>query len=163
MTFDELAWIKKRLTAAMKSDAWGTHGFGMTATPEKTGRHAAVWYGDGDQCAEVHGNLGLGIEGDAVAEFFAYSIQDVQKLVDELERTNLQVRELVELLIKRRVMEPRHSEESHECDECTVLAEMGRNREGFVIKRSDPVRKCDCGAGGVEQNAHFTGCAVFRG
>lgn len=94
MTIDELNAIKKRLAAAMKCDDWGSHGTKeLTFTPEKPGHNAAVWYGDGDQCADVHGNLGLGIDGDAVAEFFAKSIEDVTNLVAEVNNLNLQNQE----------------------------------------------------------------------
>jgi len=85
MTKKELAGIRERLEAAKRCDSWGAHGLRLDWTPERPGRNAAIWYGDGDQCAEVHGNLGLGIDGDAVAEFFAHALEDVDRLLKELE------------------------------------------------------------------------------
>lgn len=85
MTTEELEAIKGRLLAACKCDEWGKHGVKLTFSPEEVGRPATIWYGDGDQCAQVHGNLGLGIDGDAIAEFLANSIEDVKKLLQEIE------------------------------------------------------------------------------
>jgi hypothetical protein len=84
ITTQELEAIRARLEAAKKSDDWGKHGVEMEATKEKVGANARVWYGDGDLCAEVHGNLGLGIDGDAMAEFFAHAIKDVERLLSEV-------------------------------------------------------------------------------
>lgn len=81
----DLEAIKRRLAEAKKCDDWGKHGVKLDFTPEKVGRAASLWYGDGDQCAEVHGNLGLGISGDAIAEFFAHSLEDVEALIAEIE------------------------------------------------------------------------------
>lgn len=86
MTTDELAAINERLAAALRCDDWGKHGLQLEFTPEKPGREASLWYGDGDQCATVHGNLGLGIDGDAVAQFFAKAPGDVKALLDDRDR-----------------------------------------------------------------------------
>lgn len=86
MTIDQESELRKRLAAAMKCDDWGNHGRWLFAAPEKPGANAKVWYGDGDLCAEVHGNLGLGINGDAIAEFFANSMADMQRLLEDRDR-----------------------------------------------------------------------------
>lgn len=85
----ELDAIRDRLLAAKKSDDWGKDGIKLEATKEKVGSNAKIWYGDGDLCAEVHGNLGLGIDGDAVAEFFAHAMADVERLLSEIEAPNV--------------------------------------------------------------------------
>ena len=51
---------------------------------------AAVWYDDGDMCAEVHGNLGLDIDGDAMAEFFSHAMQDVKMLIEKVEALEIE-------------------------------------------------------------------------
>lgn len=81
LTPEEIEAIKSRLDAAKKSDDWGKHGIQLTFTPEKPGHPAALWYGDGDQAAQIHGNLGLGIDGDAIGRFFEKAIQDVDALL----------------------------------------------------------------------------------
>jgi hypothetical protein len=86
MTPRDLAAIKYRLAAALKCDDWGQHGVQLEFTPEKVGREASIWYGDGDLCATVHGNLGLGIDGDAMAKFFAHALADMKALLIEVER-----------------------------------------------------------------------------
>lgn len=87
MSQEEIDQITARLEAARKCAPWGTHARNLWATKETPGHPAAVWYGDNDQCAEVHGNLGLGIDGDAMAVFFAHSLDDVQRLLLELARS----------------------------------------------------------------------------
>lgn len=98
MTTEELAAINERLAAALRCDDWGKHGLQLEFTPEKPGREASIWYGDGDQCATVHGNLGLGIDGDAVARFFAKAPGDVKALLGENERLNTENAALREAL-----------------------------------------------------------------
>lgn len=85
VTPKEIAAIRARLEAVKKCAPWGGHGAALWAT-KATAKYpkAAVWYGDGDQCAEVHGNLALEIDGDAVAEFFAHSIEDIERLLAAL-------------------------------------------------------------------------------
>lgn len=58
---------------------------GMFFLPEgvEEGKHtdAAVVYGDGDHCASVSGNLGLGLEANAYAEFFAFAVNNAEDLL----------------------------------------------------------------------------------
>lgn len=88
ITANELEIIRIRLETAKKSEIWGKHGLAMEATKATTGTNAKVWYGDGDLCAEIHDNLGLGIDGDAVAEFFANAVNDVERLLLEIRLFN---------------------------------------------------------------------------
>lgn len=83
-------------------------------------------------CEYCGGNAdsGSGATNDGKSHYSRIACAEV--LREKLAASDGHVRALVELLVKRRAMEPRHSEEMHECDECTVLAEMGRNRHGFV-------------------------------
>ncbi len=80
-TLKEIEEIRARLEAAKKCDDWGKHGLEFTFTAEKPGRNTALWYGDGDMAAEIHGNMGLGIDGDALGQFFASAIKDVDALL----------------------------------------------------------------------------------
>jgi len=45
------------------------------------------------------------------------------------------LRRLEQAVIRRRAMEPRHSQEDHECSECEVLAELQRLRKGDSLAR----------------------------
>lgn len=103
LTDQDLAEIEARLKEATASEDWGKHGFALEWSREKVGRNASIWYGDGDQCAEVHGNLGLGINGDAVCKFFTYSIEDVTRLLAEVRRlqaSNVAVKMSLESIVR---------------------------------------------------------------
>lgn len=87
MTDERLAELGRLAAAIESKDAWGAGRLkGMTWTPEKVGHEAAVWYDDGDMCAEVHSNMGLGYRGDAWAEFFAAAPAAVPELIAEVRR-----------------------------------------------------------------------------
>lgn len=81
MNTSDFADLKARIEAAKKCDEWGKHGLRFTFTPEKPGQEARLWYGDGDLCAVVHGNMGLGIDGDAIGLFFATALADMDALL----------------------------------------------------------------------------------
>lgn len=46
---------------------------------------------------------------------------------------NHHIDRLVEALVKRRAMEPRHSHPDHDCPECELLAEIGRCPERSCV------------------------------
>lgn len=76
----DLAEIRSRL-ANVGDGPW-------LATEEVGGKLARVWYPDGDQLADVHGNLGglAVVEGDDVAAFIAHARADIPALLAEVDR-----------------------------------------------------------------------------
>jgi hypothetical protein len=84
MTQEQLEAIKNRLQAALPKADGASDRLQMTWTKETVESPAKVWYDDGDLCAKVYGNLGLGIDDDAIAEFFANAMSDMGTLLDEI-------------------------------------------------------------------------------
>jgi hypothetical protein len=78
----ELEKIRERLKKASSCADWGKHAFELYTTK---GDPTKLWYGDGDLCAEVHDNLGLGVSGENVAEFFAHAKEDIEMLLEGLD------------------------------------------------------------------------------
>lgn len=98
MTDEELAAIERRCQAAKDCEEWGRPESPLTWTPEcrdENGQYhqAAVWFDDGDSCAFVDNNMGLGYSGDAIAEFFAGCWLDVPALLAEVRRLRAEVSE----------------------------------------------------------------------
>lgn len=79
-TTDDLARLRALCDALAGDFAPGVPA--LRATPQREGRAAAVWYDDGDQCAEVHDDPGRGYDGDAYAAFFAAAAGAVPELLD---------------------------------------------------------------------------------
>ena len=63
-------------------------------------------------------------DGDKVLHHTVFEC--AESLKTQRSDAQYQVRVLTFLLVKRRVMEPKHSREDHECQECDMLAEMKR-------------------------------------
>lgn len=85
MTTEELDRLERIVQATESEDEWGRGRSALTWTPAATDRPARVWHDDGDSCAEVDGNLGLGFSADRWAEFFAtFSPPVVAALLAEL-------------------------------------------------------------------------------
>lgn len=53
LSLDDVAAMMARANAADSEDEWGRGRVELTWTSENPGREAAVWYDDGDLCAEV--------------------------------------------------------------------------------------------------------------
>lgn len=70
-------------------------------TPQERGESAKVWYDDGDCCAIVYDNLGIGASGDAMAEMFAHAVTGYPEALTRLKR----IGELAKELDDRCVME----------------------------------------------------------
>jgi hypothetical protein len=80
--------LRAAAEAAISKDEWGKGRTPLsTVKPSlKADCDAIVLYDDGDWCAEVHDNLGLGISGKAMAELFAAcNPQAVLALLDALD------------------------------------------------------------------------------
>jgi len=60
----------------------------------------------------------------------------------EVKRLELQNRALRDALLARRAMEPQHSREDHECDECVMLAEIVAGEVLSEMKQTEK-RKCE--------------------
>lgn len=89
MTPERLAEIAARFEAARPGDARpdGSE-LKMFATKRDYlgAKNAQLWHADGDGCAEILGNLGLNVDGDALAEFFAHALVDVRDMLEEIKR-----------------------------------------------------------------------------
>ena len=85
-TTERIAAIRARLAAAAPNEDYAVGRTALTATPASAGKLAAIWYDDGDQAATVHDNLGLGIDGDAMACLLAAAPDDLRWVCDEAER-----------------------------------------------------------------------------
>ena len=83
---ERLKEISERLLKAEDVDDWGKHSFDFTIEKQsiKNNGVSKLWYGDGDLCAEIHDNLGLGVNGDAIAELFGNAKKDIRYLLDLL-------------------------------------------------------------------------------
>ncbi len=81
-----LAEWQRLCDAARSTEEYAAHRIGLTWTPEIIGREAWVLYDDGDLCAAVHDNLGLGFSGDRMAEFFAAARTALPLLIAEVRR-----------------------------------------------------------------------------
>lgn len=82
-----LSEIRARLDAAEAKDRPDCGPY--TFTPEggtDDHRLARIWGPDGDCLAEVHGNLGLDIDGDALADLWAHANVDLAWLLGEVDR-----------------------------------------------------------------------------
>lgn len=91
LTDEQLAAIEARCDAAKDCEEWGRPEAPLTWTPEHrdaNGQYheATIWFDDGDSCAYVHNNMGLGYGGDEIAAFFAGCWQDVPALLAEVRR-----------------------------------------------------------------------------
>jgi hypothetical protein len=80
---------RARKAAADPDEDWAKDRTGLEAHENRPGQFehadAVILYDDGDVCAFVHDNLGLGIHGVRVAEFFAAARNDpVEDVVDSL-------------------------------------------------------------------------------
>jgi len=81
----DLETIEALLKALESSEDWAQGRVALTLSRTTPGNHG-VWYDDGDLCAEVHDNLGLGMDGKAYAEWFAASVTLVPALIVQLRR-----------------------------------------------------------------------------
>lgn len=67
--------------------------------------------------------------------------------LEALRVSNLQNRALMEALVARRAMEPRHSQEDHECPECIMLADIKVLGRGVGCVHEFKDYQCEkCGA-----------------
>lgn len=84
MTPKRLAEIEARLQAARPGDR-RPDGNELNMFATKRGyngaKNAQLWHADGDGCANILGNLGYDVDGDALAEFFAHALVDVRDLI----------------------------------------------------------------------------------
>lgn len=78
--------IEARLKAARPKEEWAQDRTRLYTTTGEDGYEAAVWYDDGDICAQVHDNLGLGCRATAYAELFAHAAEDIPALIAEVRR-----------------------------------------------------------------------------
>jgi hypothetical protein len=81
----DLAAIEARVKALESSEDWAAGRVALTVTRTGRGNHG-VLYDDGDLCAEVHDNLGLGMDGKAYADFFVAAVIDIPALLAEVRR-----------------------------------------------------------------------------
>jgi hypothetical protein len=89
MLTNEVLAEGERLVKALDSyckDAGGSQSVGGMTFIGESGvdgdyHSASVIYPDGDHCAEVDGNLGLGFDGDAYAEYFAFAVNHAAALI----------------------------------------------------------------------------------
>lgn len=81
----DLEAIKARFQALESSEEYGQGRLNVAQWRTSSG-HYGIWYDDGDLLAEVHDNLGLGMSGEAYANFFAACLKDIPTLVAEIQR-----------------------------------------------------------------------------
>jgi hypothetical protein len=76
--------IRARVEAARPQESWATERVGLIVTHAEPNILTKIWYDDGDLCAEVHDNLALGCDADALAQLFANAVDDIPYLLTEL-------------------------------------------------------------------------------
>jgi hypothetical protein len=90
MTAEERAAAKARCAAADSEEEYSKGVVELTWTPyrhyQSLGWAAGVWFSDGDMCAAVFNNMGMGMDGNAWAEFFAHARADLPRALAELDR-----------------------------------------------------------------------------
>lgn len=89
MTNEELAIIEARAKAATPESDYSKDRISLSfiSQNDRIDGTAAVWYDDGDLCAEVHANLGLGIfDPTPWAALFAHARTDIPALITEVRR-----------------------------------------------------------------------------
>jgi len=79
---------------ATPTEEWARERTSVTVTPEQANKNARIWYDDGDELAEVHGNLGLGVDGSCMARFLAASSQALPDALADLDELDARVKEL---------------------------------------------------------------------
>lgn len=82
MTPERLAEIASRFEAAYPKVDRGGEELKMTFSKANEKEwHSTIWYPDGDECATIHSSLGLDVDGDALARFWANAWLDVRDLI----------------------------------------------------------------------------------
>lgn len=89
MTPERLAEIAARFETARPKEDRGGEELKMAVSPQRGFQNSTptkIFYADGDGCATISSNIGLDVDADALAIFWAHAWLDVRDLLEEIER-----------------------------------------------------------------------------
>jgi hypothetical protein len=114
--------LREVLERAQPKEDWERKSISLTeftSTADEANGQGQIWYSDGDQCAEVYDNMGIGVNGARVGELMVAAVNAFPALLDaaaRAEKYEKALREVAEYkpidfggatkLIARKALEP---------------------------------------------------------
>jgi hypothetical protein len=81
--------LREVLERAQPEEDWERKSINLTeftSTADEANGQGKIWYSDGDQCAEVYDNMGIGVNGARVGELMVAAVNALPALLDAAAR-----------------------------------------------------------------------------